>query len=56
MLAGRSTRHSASTMGAMACGSVRAVDHQRGQIVAKGAPGTGSATVEIAFGSAAVDR
>ena len=31
---------------------VRAVDHRHGQIVAKGATGTGSAPVEIAFGSA----
>ena len=31
---------------------VSAVDHQRGQIFAKGATGTGSATVEIAFGPA----
>jgi hypothetical protein len=31
---------------------VRAVDHRGGQILAKGAPGTGSAPVEIAFGPA----
>ena len=52
MLAGRSTRHSASTIGGHGVGVVRAVDHQRGQVLAKGAPGTGSAPVEIAFGPA----
>ena len=45
ILAGRSTRHSASTMGAMASG-LRAVDHQSGQILAKRATGTSSATVK----------
>jgi hypothetical protein len=30
-----------------------AVDHQRGQILAQGAPGAGSAPVEVGFGSAA---
>jgi hypothetical protein len=35
---------------------VGAVDHQRGQVLAKGAAGAGSATVEIAFGSALSTR
>src|ERR1700756_4473766 len=35
---------------------VRAVDHRGGQIGAKGATGTGSAPVEIAFGPATSTR